>query len=63
MSTSAVFAAVATALTVQELDRLKAIDCLPTPELLQERLRARDDEFNILVGAVLAYLRVKEVKP
>jgi len=51
--------AVIVALALEELDRLKALEKLPTPELLAERLRARDKDFNLLVGVAGAYLRGK----
>ena len=54
--------AVAVALALEELDRLHALELLPTPEALMERLRARGNDFALVVGVALAYLRVQEVK-
>jgi hypothetical protein len=51
--------AVTVTLALEELDRLRAVDQLPTPETLLERLRSRDADFNLLVGVCAAYLRNK----
>ena len=48
--------AVAVSLAIQELDRLKALECLPTPETLYAHLRARESDINLLVGVAGAYL-------
>jgi hypothetical protein len=56
MTISLVPIAVSTALALEELDRLKAVDQLPTPDALLARLRARDGDFDILAGIVGAYL-------
>jgi hypothetical protein len=55
MTTTEIRPAVVVALALEELDRLKALECLPTPELLMERLRARENDFNLLVGVCTAY--------
>ena len=56
-----VAATVAAVLVLQELDRLRSVECLPTPELLLERLRFRAADFHLATGTTLAYLR--EVDP
>ena len=53
--------AVAVALALQELDRMKAMECLPEPEALLERLHARTGEFNLLTGVCSAYLKAQGV--
>jgi len=52
---------VAVALCIEELGRLRALEQLPTPELLMERLQARDVDFPLLSGVVAAYLKTKGV--
>jgi len=54
-----VLCAVTVTLAFEELDRLRAVDQLPAPETLFERLRSRDADFNLLVGVCTAYLRSK----
>mgnify|MGYP001376037413 CR=1 FL=1 len=49
--------AVTVALALEELDRLHALEQLPTPELLMERLQTRNADFNLLAGVCAAYLR------
>jgi hypothetical protein len=56
MTAATICPAVTVALALEELDRLKAVDQLPTPEALLARLRARGDDFNLLVGVAGAYL-------
>jgi len=51
--------AVAVALALEELDRLKAMECLPTPEALLERLHTRSADFDLLAGVAGAYLRAR----
>jgi hypothetical protein len=51
---------VAVALALEELDRMKAMDCLPEPEALLKRLQARSFDFNLLVGVTAVYLRLQE---
>jgi len=58
---STVCPAVAVALCIEELGRLRALEQLPTPELLMERLQARDVDFPLLSGVVAAYLKTKGV--
>jgi len=53
--------AVAVALALQELDRMKAMECLPEPVALLERLHARTGEFDLLVGVCAAYLKAQGV--
>ena len=48
--------ALAVALALQELDRLNALELLPTPEALLSRLRARGDDFSLIMGVAGAYL-------
>jgi hypothetical protein len=48
---------VAVALVLEELDRLRATETLPTPALLLERLEGRAQDFNLVAGIVAAYLR------
>jgi hypothetical protein len=52
----AVCASVAVALCLEELDRMKAMQCLPSPAALLERLHSRTDDFNLLAGVAGAYL-------
>jgi hypothetical protein len=56
-----VAAVVAATMALQELDHLKAIENLPTPETLLERLRGRDAEFHLLTGVTRAYLRDQRI--
>lgn len=51
--------AVAVAIALEELDRLKAMECLPTPEALLERLQTRSVDFDLLTGVVGTYLRAR----
>ena len=53
--------AVAVALALEELDRMKAIECLPEPGALLERLHARTMDFNMLAGVCAAYLKAQGV--
>jgi len=48
---------VTVALALEELDRLKAVEQLPTLETLLRSLNARKDDFNLLVGVCEAYRR------
>ena len=61
MTAASICSAVAVALCLSELDRMKAIECLPEPEALLERLHARTGEFDLLVGVVSAYLKTRGV--
>ena len=56
MTTASVCSAVAVSLALEELDRLKALECLPDPDALLDRLRGRQDDFNLLAGVAGAYL-------
>ena len=56
MSRPDILAAVSVSLALEELDRLRAIEQLPTPEVLMERLQARGNDFNLLVGVAGAFL-------
>jgi len=58
---ASVLSAVAASMAIQELDRLHALECLPTPELLMGRLLSRSGEFNLVCGVALAYLKAQEV--
>ena len=60
MMSSAVQSAVAVALALQELDHLKAMGLHPTVEQLQERLRARGADFDLVVKAAAAFLQMPE---
>lgn len=51
-----ILAAVSVSLALEELDRLKAVEQLPTPEALLSRLQARGDDFNLLAGVAGAFL-------
>ena len=62
MSATEVRPAVIVALALEELDRLKAMECLPCPAVLLDRLRARDNDYNLLVGVVGAFLCSKEAE-
>lgn len=53
--------AVAVALALDELDRMKAMECLPEPEALLERLHAHTGRFNLLTGVCAAYLKAHGV--
>ena len=59
---SRVCPAVAVALALEELDRLRATEQLPTPEALQDRLRARAGDFHLVAGVALAFFRA-QVQP
>ncbi|WP_005036562.1 hypothetical protein [Holophaga foetida] len=61
MTAPAICPAVAVALALEELDRLKAIEMLPTPETLLERLRGRTSDFDLLAGVVGAYLKERNL--
>ena len=61
MTAASICSAVAVALCLSELDRMKAIECLPEPEALLERLHARTGEFNLLTGVCAAYLKAQTV--
>lgn len=51
-----ILAAVSVSLALEELDRLKAIEQLPTPETLLACLESRGNDFNLLVGVAGAFL-------
>jgi ABC-type transporter Mla maintaining outer membrane lipid asymmetry permease subunit MlaE len=59
MTASAIPAAVAVALALEELDHMKAMECLPCPAVLLARLHARTEDFNMLAGVVAAYLKAQ----
>ena len=59
MTAAAIPATVAVAIALDELDHLKAMECLPTPEALLQRLQARTEDFNMLAGVVAAYLKAQ----
>jgi|GEM_PF-6810894 hypothetical protein len=52
---------VAVALALDELDHMKAMQCLPEPGALLERLQLRTVDFNLLAGVCAAYLKAREV--
>jgi len=54
-------AAVAVVLCLQELDRAKALECLPTPAALLAQLRARAADFDLLAGVAAAYLHERGI--
>ena len=56
-----VCSAAAVAIALDELERMKALVQLPTPEALLERLQMRGVDFNLVAGVALAYLRNMEV--
>ena len=56
MSRPDILAAVSVALALEELDHIKAVECLPTPEALMQRLQGRETDFNLLVGVAGAFL-------
>jgi len=58
---AAVCTGVAIALCLSELDRLHALERLPTPDDLLTRLRARGDDFSLIVGVTSAYLRERGI--
>lgn len=51
----------AVAVALDELDRMKAMECLPEPEALLKRLQVQTSEFNLLTGVCAAYLKAKGV--
>jgi len=53
---AAVCPAVAVALALEELDRMRALECLPDPVALMERMEARNADFDMLAGVAGAYL-------
>ena len=57
MSRPDILAAVSVSLAIEELDRLKASEKLPDPQLLMERLRKRNGDFDLLAGIAGAYLQ------
>jgi hypothetical protein len=56
LSRPEILAAVSVSLALEELDRMKAVEQLPTPEALMERMRKRDGDFALLAGIAGAYL-------
>jgi len=56
MTASVVAQTVAAALALEELGHLRALECLPTPEALLDRLQARAADFDLLAGVASAYL-------
>jgi hypothetical protein len=52
---------VAVALCLLELDHLRAMEILPTPEALLDRLRARAADFDLLAGVASAYLHERGI--
>jgi hypothetical protein len=63
MKDSHILAAVGVVLAAQELDQMKAMQLLPEPALLLERMRARTNDFNLLAGVTAAYLRLIDGGP
>ncbi len=61
MSAAAIFPAVAVALALDELERMKAMECLPEPEALMQRLIARNGDFDLLAGVAGAYLSARGI--
>jgi len=61
MTAATICSAVAVNLALEELDNLRALEQLPTPETLLERLRARGDDFNLLAGVAGAYLNERGI--
>jgi len=53
--------AVIVAIVLEELARLKAMEMLPTPKALLDAVQARADEYNLVAGVALAYLKGKVV--
>ena len=58
---AAVCPAVAVALCLQELEHLRALEVLPTPATLLDRLRARVADFDLLAGVAGAYLHERGI--
>ena len=58
---AAVCPAVAVALALEELDRMRALECLPDPAALLERMRARGADFEVLAGVAGAYLNERGI--
>lgn len=51
-----ILSTVAVALALDELDRMKAIECLPEPGALLDGIRRRHTDFDLLAGVAGAYL-------
>lgn len=61
MKAPAICCSVAVALALQELDNLKAVECLPDPVTLMQRLQARSGDFDLLAGVAGAYLNERGI--
>ncbi len=59
MSAQPILPAVAVALALEGLDKLKALERLPSPEALLEHLQTRNAEFDLLAGVAGAYLHTR----
>jgi hypothetical protein len=53
--------AVAVALALEELHRLKAVERLPQPEALLAGMEGRTRDFDLLAGVAAAYLKARGV--
>ena len=56
-----VAATVAAGLAIQELDRMKAMQCIPEPQALLQRLEARTADFHLLAEVCAFYLQAQGV--
>ena len=61
MNPAAICSAVAVALALDELDNMKAMECLPSPEALMQRLQSRNGDFDLLAGVAGAYLNERGI--
>ncbi len=60
-SAAGVCSAVTVALALEELERMKAMQCLPEPEALMQRLMTRNGDFDLLAGVAGAYLSARGI--
>jgi len=61
MTAANIAATVAAGLALEELDRMRAMQRLPEPQALLQRLEARTADFNLLTGVCAAYLKAQGV--
>ncbi len=61
MTPAAVCSAVAASLVLEEFHNMKALESLPSPEALMQRLELRTDDFNLLAGVAGAYLNERGI--
>lgn len=61
MSANGTAAVVAVAQALEELNRLQAMEQAPNVDMLHQRLRARGEDFMVLLGAVDGFLHERGV--